>query len=125
MLKRVRELNKKGELKNVSRETVLAAQIFVADSLLTRTKGLLGETSLPTQSALWIFDCNSVHTFFMKFPIDIIFVNSDLQIRKIYRNVGPWRMTLPNFSFDSVFELPGGSLTEGSAQVGDQLHVGH
>lgn len=124
-MKSVRELKNGGPLRNVTRDLAIAQSTFLAESLLYRTKGLLGESSLPAHSALWIQNCPSIHTFFMRFDIDVVFVDKNLKIQKIYTGMGPWRMTFPNYSFDSVFEFQAGSISSANAQQGDQLHVGN
>lgn len=119
----------KKRLLNRTRETEVANHVEIADSFWSRTKGLLGRDSLPAGEALWIqgsrlVACNSIHTYFMRFSIDAVFVDRDLRVTKIYRNLGPWRMTWPAPRAQSVFELPAGTLSVRSLEIGDQLHVG-
>ena len=106
----------------------LASDVRVARSFWARTKGLLGETGLPDGHALWIdcglVGCNSIHTFFMRFAIDAVFVDRSLTVTKIYRELPPWRLTLPATNAHSVFELKAGALAQGAVEIGDQLHVG-
>lgn len=116
-------------LENKTRAIEVASDVRVAKSFWQRAKGLLGEKSMPEGSALWIqgsdlVGCNSIHTFFMRFAIDVIFVDRDLKVTKVYRNLGPWRMTWPALGAHSVFELPAGSLSRHQVEVGDQLYVG-
>lgn len=122
-------MNAKRRLFNQTRKTEVASHVEVAESFWSRTKGLLGRDSLPEGRALWILGsrfvaCNSIHTWFMRFAIDAVFVDRDLRVRKIYRGLGPWRMTLPAAGAVSVFELPGGTLDRQTVEIGDQLHVG-
>jgi uncharacterized membrane protein (UPF0127 family) len=60
----------------------------------------------------------------MKFPIDAVFVDRDLNVKKIYRSLPPWRMTWPARDAHSVFELPAGTLAERPVALGDTLYVG-
>ncbi len=102
----------------------LASDLRIADTLLTRTKGLLGRTSLPEGEGLWIKRCNSIHTVFMKFPIDAVFVDDDLKVISIYHTLKPWRITRLHLKASSVFELPAGTLEKlGGVRVGEQLLV--
>lgn len=116
-------------LENKTRTQEVARDVRVAKSFWARTKGLLGESSLPEGRALWIqgtefVGCNSIHTFFMRFAIDAVFVDRSLKVTKIYRNLVPWRMTWPASGAHSVFELPAGALENMKIEVGDQLYVG-
>lgn len=95
-----------------------------ARGFLSRGKGLLGRTHLPQDGGLWIHRCNSIHTFFMKFPIDCVFVDKNLTVKAIYSDVKPWRLLLPVWGASSVFELASGTASRMSIQVGDQLYVG-
>jgi uncharacterized membrane protein (UPF0127 family) len=107
----------------------LARDLRVARTFWERSKGLLGRASLPQGEALWIqgtefVGCNSIHTMFMRFAIDAVFVDRDLKVKKVYRELGPWKMTWPASGAHSVFEFPAGALKEAPVAVGDQLHVG-
>ncbi len=117
-------------LENKTKTIEVANNVRVARTFWQRAKGLLGEKSLPEGHALWIqgsdlVGCNSIHTFFMRFPIDVIFVDRNLKVTKVYRNLGPWRVTWPAPGAHSVFELPAGSLSLHTVEVGDQLYVGN
>lgn len=110
-------------LYNFSKSQEISSLLRVANTWWTRTKGLLGSHSLPETEALWIHRCNSIHTFFMRYSIDAIFVNKDLKVQKVYSNLTPWRVTLPVWSAHSVFELPAGSANKLKIEEGDLLHV--
>lgn len=100
----------------------IAEHVEVADTMLARMQGLLGRRELPARHALWIRRCNSVHTFFMQFPIDILFVDSGLSVVGIRRELAAWRITFPIHNADSVFELAAGSLGE-EVRLGDRLKI--
>ncbi|CAN5535284.1 DUF192 domain-containing protein [soil metagenome] len=105
--------------------SLLATQLDTADSLLSRTKGLLGRSTLPTGEALWIKRCNSIHTFFMRFAIDAIFVDENLKVVSVYEDLRPWRITRLHFKASSVFELPSGTLagTLKDVKRGDHMSI--
>lgn len=107
------------------KEQVLISRLEIADSFFSRAKGLLGTQALPTEQGLWIYHCNSIHTFFMKYAIDCVFVNKNMVVKKIYLNVKPWRMTWPAWGSDSVIEVAGGEVSKWNLKVGDQLYVGN
>ena len=113
------------KLLNLTKNTQLANEVLVADGLWSRMKGLLGMPTLPKGQTLWIHQCNSVHTWFMKFSIDCVFVSKDLQVKAIYRNLKPWKVTFPKLTADSVFEFSAGQIDEKNISIGDQLNVGH
>lgn len=64
----------------------------VARTLFARMRGLIGRAGLPPGTGMLILNCNSIHTFFMKFPIDAIFLDGNDQIVKTVRNIRPWRL---------------------------------
>lgn len=109
-------------LTNLTRHTVLASQLEVARNSAERTKGLLGRESLPAGGGLWISPCESVHTFWMRFPIDLVYVDRSLRVKKVRSAVGPWRLSAC-LSAHSVIELPAGVVQQTGTRPGDQLQV--
>ena len=105
---------------NVTRETVLGTQVEVADSGPKRNKGLLGREGLEPGGGLWIVPCESVHTFAMRFPIDLIYLDRDLRIKKVRSNVPPWRLS-GCLSAHSVLELSSGTIQATQTKAGDRL----
>ena len=63
----------------------------VARTLFERIRGLIGVKSLPPGEGLLILRCNSIHTFFMSFPIDAVFLDRNDRVVKVVRNIRPWR----------------------------------
>ena len=84
--------------------------ILLADSFFSRLRGLMFKKNMNDMDGLLITKCNSIHTFFMNFAIDLIFLDRQNKIVKIIRNVGPWRLTRFYFSASKVLEMMGGSL---------------
>lgn len=121
-------MKKTQRLLNKSTSQEIATNVRVADSMFTRAKGLLGEKSLPEDETLFIqgsiIPCNSIHTWFMRFPIDVVFVDKSLVVKAVYKNLGPWRMTPPVLGAHSVFEFAAGALSNKTVSIGDQLYVG-
>jgi uncharacterized membrane protein (UPF0127 family) len=105
---------------NVTRGTLLATELEVADSGPKRNKGLLGRTGLDAGGGLWIVPCESVHTFFMKFAIDLVYLDRKQRIRKVLSAVGPWRLSMC-LSAHSILELPAGTIAATKTQAGDFL----
>lgn len=107
-------------LDNVSTRCVVADRLLTAFDSASRRQGLLGRDGLPADSALIIAPSNAVHTFFMRFPIDILFVGRDGRVIKVRSTVRPWRMTAALRAF-AVIELPAGSLARSNTTAGDSL----
>ena len=113
---------------NKKTNQVLAQNVITARSLFSRMKGLIGKTDFPFSDVLWILPCKGgIHTFFMKFPIDVVFVNRSLQITRIFKNIVPWKIVYFPLLFSktySVFEFKTPALDHCHLQQGDQLYVG-
>jgi len=108
---------------NTRTHTTLATNVRVADTLFTRMKGLLGKKELPKGQALWIKPCFSVHTFFMKFPIDVVFLNKTNQVIAAVSNLSPNRMTRLYPQSFSVLELPTGTIAASNTVIGDKIGI--
>ena len=108
----------------------VAARVGKADDHESRGRGLLGRTSLDPDEGLWIVlgeglwivHCPTIHTFFMKFPIDVVFLDKELRVARVIEGMKPWRLSPWMPSAASVLELAGGIL-KGSVAVGDQLEI--
>lgn len=100
----------------------VAVRVLKADTAATRSQGLLGRESLTADEGLWIVPCPMIHTFFMKFPIDVLFLDSKLTVRRVIEDLRPWRLSPWVLSAHSVLELKGGVL-KGSVRVGDRIEM--
>jgi uncharacterized membrane protein (UPF0127 family) len=101
---------------------VLAARLEPAFDSATRNKGLLGRAGLEPGGGLVIAPCSSVHTFFMRFPIDVLFAARDGRVVKIRHAVRPWRLALALGAF-CVIELPAGTAARCETRPGDRLEI--
>ena len=113
------------KLLNASKNVIFAKRVEKAETFWTRLKGLLGRPSLESDTALWIDRCPSIHTFFMNFTIDVVFVDRAHKVRACYANVRPWRWIAPVIGARSVYEMAVGGIARGQIEVGDQLNVVH
>ena len=95
-----------------------------AHTSMQRMKGLLGRTKLEAGAGLWILPCNSVHTWFMKFPIDVIFLDANKKIVRTEENLRPWRITRIVLKARSVLEIESGTVSRFGLIAGDQLNFG-
>jgi len=105
---------------NTTRNTEVALSAEVAKSAATRSKGLLGRKGLEPGGGLWIVPCESVHTFFMQFALDLIYLDRKLRVKKVRRNVSPWRVSAC-LRAHSVLELPVGAISDSKTEAGDVL----
>lgn len=99
----------------------LATNVAVASSFFLKLKGLLGKRGLADGEGLLLPSCNAVHTFFMKFPIDVLFLDrSNTVIHAIFR-MPPFRISPVVRHAVQVFELPEGKAEKAGVKVNDQL----
>ena len=105
---------------NLTRQVVLADSVEVADHATTRRKGLLGRSGLPAGEGLWIVPCESVHTFGMKFRIDLVYLDRNKKVKKVRSAVPPWRLSAC-LSAHSVLELASGTIHTTQTMPGDRL----
>jgi len=111
---------------NLTREQTLAAAGRVADTFWPRLRGLIGRDALAPGEGLLIVRCNAIHTHFMRFPIDVLYVNSDQEVVGIDRSLPPWRIGHVHRGAHFVLELPAGRARATNTQVGDSLQIkGH
>ncbi len=106
---------------NQTRGTTVGDQITVADTSVSRMVGLLGKPGLDAGRGLWITPSSGVHTLGMRFPIDVIGLDKNLKVVKLWPRLVPWRLTSVSLRLRSVIELPPGRIDECEVQVGDAL----
>lgn len=103
---------------------ILLSELRIASNLFSRMKGLLGTNDIGTQEGLWIHRCNSIHTFFMRYAIDCVFVDRNLVVKNVVKAIPPGRMVWPKWRATSVIEMKAGRAEELQIREGDRLHVG-
>jgi uncharacterized membrane protein (UPF0127 family) len=103
--------------------SVVATFVELAADSKSRRRGLLGRSGLPAHHAFVLAPCNAVHTCFMRFPIDVLFVGRDGRVLKIVPQVGAWRATA-SFRAFAVIELAAGTLQRQGLMPGDRLLIG-
>lgn len=108
---------------NTTRGTVLAERCPVASSWNDRMVGLLRTPEPPPRHGLWIDRTSSIHMFFMRYPLDIVFVGRDGRVSKIVERLLPWRAVLWAPGSRDCLELGVGSIAASGTQRGDQLEV--
>ncbi|MHB8876269.1 MAG: DUF192 domain-containing protein, partial [Myxococcaceae bacterium] len=104
-----------------TRGKVLATRAEEATGFGDRFLGLMGRRELPFGEGLHLVPCNSIHTFFMRIPIDALFLDAEGKVRKAFPGLSPWRVTGVYFKVRSVLELPAGTVAGSGTLEGDEL----
>lgn len=105
--------------RNSGRE--LARDLSIAETLCSRTRGLIGRRTLAAGEGLLIRPCKGVHTFLMKFPIDVVFLDGENRIMDTVVDLQPQRMTKLLLRCQSVLELPAGTVASSATLVGNEI----
>ena len=100
--------------------TIVCERCTVADNPLARLRGLLGRDGLEPGEGLLLRPASAVHTYFMRFPIDVVFLDRALVVVEISDSVDPWQARSRRGS-KAVLELPAGESSRRGLAVGDQL----
>jgi uncharacterized membrane protein (UPF0127 family) len=108
---------------NDENKTLLAEKVILAESTAARMKGLLGRSGLEPDTVLLIRPCRSIHMWFMRFSIDAAFLDADLRVLKVSRNLKPWQLAFAPRKTTSVLETAAGVLN--NVQPGDLLIQEH
>ena len=90
----------------------------------TRSKGLLGRSGLDPDEGLWIQPTGSIHMWFMRFAIDVVYADKEGRVLKLVRGIRPWRMSACRGA-KVALELPGGAIDRAGVEVGDHLVIEH
>lgn len=109
------------KLINQTKNTVLAEEAVVANTFFSRIKGLLGRREFNNGEALILKPCVSIHTFFMRFPIDVLFVGKDSKVIKATSSLKPSRITSIYFNATFAIELPAGIIQSTATCEGDLI----
>jgi uncharacterized protein len=108
---------------NQTRGIRLASDVEIAGSVFSRIRGLIGRTAedFIAGHGLWIVPCNGIHTFGMKIPIDVAYIDAGNRIVKLYHQLPPFRLAAMGLKTRSVLELPAGTLAGTHTELGDVL----
>ena len=109
------------KLKHSSGE-VICEKMIIAHDLLLRIKGLMFSEKLPDCDGFLIRPCNSIHTFFMRYPLDVVFLDKNFKIVKVIYDLSPWRMTWMYFRSHQVLEMKAGTLMK-NLNKGERLEA--
>ena len=106
---------------DATRGTVVAQDVRLADGIWSRFWGLMGRRALPNDAGLLLKPTSSIHTAFMRFPIDIVFLDRSLQVVKVVPEMKPFRVSVASGGAHSALELNAGAAAEAGVEPGDQL----
>ena len=110
---------------NRTRTTYLATELLVARTHWSRFRGLMATDSArfrPGQG-LWIAPCHGVHTFAMRFPIDVLYLDREMIVIHMEDGLKPWRVAAIRARATSVLELPSGTIHQTQTALGDQVDI--
>jgi uncharacterized protein len=110
---------------NRTRRQFLATRLAVADGHWSRLRGLIGtrSTDFGDGHGLWIVPCRGVHTWGMRFPIDLVYLTSNLTVLDLAEGLAPWKFAPLRFRAASVLELPEHTLRTTGTTIGDELEI--
>ncbi len=109
---------------NQTKSKTLVAKLTIAKSFRSRAQGLIGRKTLPEDEGVWFPKSNWIHTCFMSMPIDVIYLDKEMKVKKLQPHLKPWRLPAPVLSASSVLEVTKGFIEKNDIQVGDSLYVG-
>ena len=107
-----------------TRGTVVVPRVRPAARVHERFLGLMGRPSLESGAGLWLSPCRSIHTWFMRFAIDVIFMDRSGTVLRIARAVRPWRLVWAPRGTHSVLEVAAGWLPHDVLRTGDRVEIG-
>jgi uncharacterized membrane protein (UPF0127 family) len=102
---------------------VIVARLESADTLWKQTVGLLGRKGLAADAGMWLEPCNGIHTFAMRFPLDVLFLDASYVLLRAVARVAPWRICGPIWKARVVVELPAGTIAKQKIQIGARYRI--
>ena len=111
------------KLYHVERELVLVENLMMATTFICRLRGLMFTSELLPGEGLFLSPCNSVHTFFMRYPLDVLFLDGQMQILQCLSCIQPNRISLLVRGARHAVELPAGKIKQYGISAGDNLLI--
>ncbi len=94
-----------------------------AENLISKFLGLMGRKGFGQSSGLWLRDTNSIHTFFVFFPIDVVFLDSEMKVLRTVEDMRPFRVSPIVWKAKSVLELPTETIRSKGIKIDDQIKL--
>jgi uncharacterized membrane protein (UPF0127 family) len=108
---------------NLTRQSFLSMGVSVADTHLSRLRGLLGRTRLLNGGGLWVVPCQGIHTFGVLFPLDVVFLDENCRVVHLIEHLSPFRFSPVRMQSSSVLELPSRTVYWSGTRVDDQILI--
>ncbi len=108
---------------NETKGTVIADKGIIASSPAARAQGLLGKDNIKPGEGLLITPCSSIHTFFMHFAIDVIYLDSEHRVVKLVESLKPWRISVGGKGSKEVIEVPVLTIRNTKTELGDRIKI--
>ena len=122
LLPMIEQADRVFQLRNARNGQVVARTLIPAFNSDARRKGLLGRDSLPEGAAMIIAPTNAIHTFWMRFAIDVVFVRRNGVVVKVHERLSPWRAAIGVRAYAAI-ELPTGTARRTDVRVGDVMSL--
>lgn len=121
----MRDKSRKGYAFNRTRQTFLATEMRVANSHWTRLRGLMAlkPERFGFGQGLWIIPCHGVHTWGMRFAIDVLYLDADHKVVHAEENLRPWSFASVRMDAVTVLELPSHTIWNSGTKIGDQIEM--
>ncbi len=110
------------QIVNTRTDNVVVQRALVAKTLMQRLKGLMFKENMPKNEALIFYSASCIHTCFMRFAIDLVYLDKDNKVMKIYNSINPWRLAYCLGS-KTTLELAGGTASQAALRLGDTLEL--
>lgn len=107
---------------NKDKGIMLASSAQIASSFFHRLKGLMLKKGMGGNEALIFYRATSIHTFFMRFSIDIVFLNRQMKVKRLVNSLSPWRAVACRGAYLTI-ELPAGKIAASNIDLGDELEI--
>lgn len=111
-------------IKNVTKNQQIVKDVIIAHNFLKRLKGLMFTKELPSDSSMYIYPCNQIHTFFMNYNIDVLYLNEKNVIVAIDEDMKPSKIGKKVKGAVAVVELQGGKIKKFNIEVGQAIEIG-
>ncbi|MFZ5650957.1 MAG: DUF192 domain-containing protein [Bacillota bacterium] len=109
---------------NATKKQCLADTAIMADTFIKRLKGLLGQPGLPAGWCMVLKPCSSIHTMFMRFSLDVLFVDRHSRVSAVVRDMPPYSFSGVVKDSRLVIEFPAGTLASTGTAPGDIIEIG-
>lgn len=111
------------EVLNKNTGKLLANKVIIADKFITRLKGLMFKKAIEDDVAMLIYPCNAIHTYFMNFSLDVIFISKEYEVLHIIENMPPGNRSSFIRRSMGVLEVPAGTIRKTNTKKGDFLNI--